>query len=435
MRSYTHSIELLYSLEKYGLKFGLEGISKLLDPLGNPHFRFPSIHIAGTNGKGSTASMIAAIFTAAGYRTGLYTSPHLVSLRERIRIDGKPIPERDVAEVTSRLERSIRGQQPTFFEATTALGFAWLAEKGVDIAIIETGLGGRLDSTNVVRPIVSVITTIGLEHTEILGNTLEKIALEKAGIIKKRVPCVTGVDDRKSLGMIRRACKQQSAPLVTLKSLDATIRHESLKGSVFDLLVGKSRHKNLKISLAGRFQIRNAALAIATIEQVNKSAKFQLSERSMRSGLSKIQELAGLTGRLDLIQQKPPVILDVAHNADGVTQLVAALRHLGIENLIIVFGVMKDKDHVAMVRSLEPIAVEVIAVAAQTERSRSASDVAALFTKRDLRVSAALSVSEGVRLAIQRGSQRMPILVTGSHYVVGEALQYLAAKKNLTITR
>jgi dihydrofolate synthase/folylpolyglutamate synthase len=200
-------------------------------------------------------------------------------------------------------------------------------------------------------------------------------------------------------------------------------------------MVGKSRHKNLKISLAGRFQIRNAALAIATIEQVNKSAKFQLSERSIRSGLSKIQELAGLTGRLSLIQQKPPVILDVAHNPDGVTQLVAALRRLGIENPIIVFGVMKDKDHEAMVRSLEPIAVEVIAVAPQTERSRSASDVAALFTKRGLRVSAALSVSEGVRLAIQRGSQRMPILVTGSHYVVGEALQYLATKKNLTITR
>jgi len=280
-----------------------------------------------------------------------------------------------------------------------------------------------------------VITTIGLEHTEILGNTLEKIALEKAGIIKKRVPCVTGVDDRKPLGVIKRACKEQGAPLVTLNDLSATVRHESLKGSVLDLMVGKSRHKNLKISLAGRFQIRNAALAIATIEQVNKSAKFQLSERSIRSGLSKIQELAGLTGRLSLIQQKPPVILDVAHNPDGVTQLVAALRRLGIENPIIVFGVMKDKDHEAMVRRLEPIAVEVIAVAAQTERSRSASDVAALFTKRGLRVSAALSVSEGVRLAIQRGSQRMPILVTGSHYVVGEALQYLATKKNLTITR
>jgi len=417
------------------MKFGLEGISKLLDPLGNPHFRFPSIHIAGTNGKGSTASMIAAIFTAAGYRTGLYTSPHLVSFRERIRIDGKPIPERDVAEVMSRLERAIRRQRPTFFEATTALGFAWLAEKDVDIAIIETGLGGRLDSTNVVQPIVSVITTIGLEHTEILGNTLEKIALEKAGIIKKRVPCVTGVDDRKPLGVIRRACKEQGAPLVTLNDLSVTARHESLKGSVFDLMVGKSRHKNLKISLAGRFQIRNAALAIATIEQVNKSAKFQLSERSIRSGLSKIQELAGLTGRLSLIQQKPPVILDVAHNPDGVIQLVAALRRLGIENPIIVFGVMRDKDHEAMVRSLEPIAVEVIAVAAQTERSRSASDVAAMFTKRGLRVSAALSVSEGVRLAIQRSSQRMPILVTGSHYVVGEALQYLATKKNLTITR
>ena len=416
------------------MKFGLEGISKLLDALGNPHLRFPSIHIAGTNGKGSTASMLAAVFTAAGYRTGLYTSPHLVSFRERIRIDGKPIPQRAVAELMSRLGRYIRKQRPTFFEATTALGFAWFAKQAVDIAIIETGLGGRLDSTNVVRPIVSVITSIGLEHTDILGDTIEKIAMEKAGIIKKGIPCVTAVDDRQALGVLKQVCKERRAPLVTLGGHTVAVRNESLKGTIVHLKVGKSRYESLNISLPGRFQIRNAALALATIDQVSNASEFRLSDRSIRAGLSKIQDLTGLAGRLSLIQQKPPIIVDVAHNPDGMIQLVAALKRLGIKDLVLVFGVMKDKDQVAMVRSVEPIAAEVIAVAARTERSRSASDVAAAFTKGKIKVSAALSVSEGVRLAIQHSSQRTPILVTGSHYVVGEALEYLTTKKNLTIS-
>ncbi|MBM4160966.1 MAG: bifunctional folylpolyglutamate synthase/dihydrofolate synthase [Ignavibacteria bacterium] len=411
------------------MKFGLEGVSRLLGVLDDPHQRFPSIHIAGTNGKGSTASMLAAIFSSAGYRTGLYTSPHLVDFTERIRIDGKSIPRRAVAELTNRLRRHILRHKPTFFEATTAIAFAWFAEKKVDIAIIETGLGGRLDSTNVITPLASVITTIGYEHTDILGNTIAKIAWEKAGIVKKGVPCVTGVEDRTALRVLRKVCREKGAHLHPLGKLRVSLRSESLKGSTVDVNAEGLRYKNLKISLPGRFQIRNTALALSTAGVVGKGGAFAVSESAIRKGLSTIQACTGLEARLSLVREKPRIVLDVAHNPDGIEKLVAALKTLGIKEVVLVFGVMKDKDHVAMLQYLESITREVIAVAARTERSRSASDVAASVSNPRIGVRAALSVGEGVRLAIHQASPRRPILITGSHYVVGEALEFLRAKR------
>ena len=412
------------------MKFGLEGISRLLEVLDNPHERFPSIHIAGTNGKGSTASMLAAMFSSAGYRTGLYTSPHLVDFTERIRIDGRSIPRRAVAELTGKLRRHILRHQPTFFEATTAIAFAWFAEKKVDIAIIETGLGGRLDSTNVVTPLVSVITSIGYEHTDILGRTIGKIAWEKAGIVKKGVPCVTGVEDPTALRVLRQVCRERNAPLHPLEKLRVSVHSESLKGTTVDVKAEGVRYKNLKLSLPGRFQIRNAALALRTAGVVGKGGAFEISERAIRAGLRTVQALTGLEGRLGLIQEKPRIVLDVAHNPDGVGKLVVALKALAIKEVVLVFGVMKDKDHVAMLQLLEPLTREVIAVAARTERSRSASDVAASVSNPRIGVRAALSVAEGVRLAIHRASPGRTILVTGSHYVVGEALEILRAKRS-----
>ncbi len=429
MLTYPESLRLLLSLERLGMKFGLEGITRLLSALGDPHKTFPTIHIAGTNGKGSVASMLAAIFKAAGYKTGLYTSPHLVSFEERIRIDGRPISQKAVAAIVTKLRPLIRKHRPTFFEATTALAFKHFAEEVVDIAIVETGLGGRLDSTNVLRPLVSIITTVSLEHTEILGNSIEDIAGEKAGIVKKNTVCITGIRNIKALKILRNVCKAQNAPLSIATNYRLKVRKSSLEGSLLDIDVGELSFKQLSVSLPGHFQFGNLALVLQTVNQVHKMGEYALGEDAVREGLAHVQELSGLTGRLTTVLEKPLVVVDVAHNAEAMAQLVDTLRRLGKKRVTVVFGVMRDKDCAAMVRHLASITEQAIAVAARSERSRSASDVAAAFADEGCSVRAALSVQEGVHLALETAPKKGLILVTGSHFVVGEALPVLTRKK------
>jgi dihydrofolate synthase / folylpolyglutamate synthase len=411
------------------MKFGLDGITRLLRVLGNPHGDFPTVHIAGTNGKGSVASMLASIFTAAGYKTGLYTSPHLVKFEERIRIDGKPISQKAIAEITSKLSASLQRHKPTFFEATTALAFRYFADKKVDIAIVETGLGGRLDSTNVVRPIVSIITGIGLEHTEILGDSIADIAREKAGIVKKNTPCVTGVRDSIALKVIRKACKDAHAPLSIADVDTVKEKKSSLGGTIIDAKIGIATLKGVTLSLAGEYQLGNLAIVLETVNQIRKMGTFDLSDEAVREGLAHVQEHSGLRGRLTTVMEKPKVLIDVAHNSDALSRLVGSLKRLGLKRLTVVFGVMKDKDHSAMIRSLAPVTDHAIAVAARSQRSRSASDVAASFAAEGCSVRAALSVQEGVSLALETVPKDGIILVTGSHYVVGEALPAFDGKR------
>jgi dihydrofolate synthase/folylpolyglutamate synthase len=411
------------------MKFGLEGISRLLKELKNPHRKFPSVHIAGTNGKGSTASMLAAILTAAGYKTGLYTSPHLVNFEERIRIGGNVIPRKAVARITSRLQASIKKYQPTFFEATTAIAFAYFAEQEVDIAVIETGLGGRLDSTNVLRPLVSVITNIGLEHTEILGDSIEKIAFEKGGIVKGGTPCVTGIADTRALRVLKRICRQNQAPLILGTRYRARVREANLSGTVVDFTLGKTTFRQLRISLAGQYQIGNLGVALTTVQTLKSISRFAIGEEAIRAGLSAIQQVSGLSGRLAVLRESPLIIADVAHNSDAMRNLCDTWKRLKKEKPIVVFGVVRDKDYSSMVHDLARIADQAIAVAARTSRSRPASDVAAAFQREKCRTRATLSVDEGIRLAIQLAGNDGTILVTGSHFVVGEAMAALGRKR------
>jgi dihydrofolate synthase / folylpolyglutamate synthase len=411
------------------MKFGLDGISRLLKELNNPHRKFPSVHVAGTNGKGSTASMLAAILTAAGYKVGLYTSPHLVNFEERIRIGGRVIPRKTVAQLTNRLQASIKKRQPTFFEATTAIAFAYFAEQEVDIAIIETGLGGRLDSTNVLRPLVSVITNVGLEHTEILGDSIEKIAFEKGGIIKRGTPCVTGISETRALRVLKRLCKQNHAPLIPGTRYRARVRESDLSGMLLDFTIGKTALKKLQLSLAGQYQIVNLGVALAAVQSLKDVSQLAIGEGAIRAGLAAVQQLTGLSGRLTVVQEHPLVIADVAHNSDAIRNLCDTWKRLRKERPIVVFGVVKDKNYSAMVHDLARIAGQAVAVAAHTVRSRPASDVAAAFEKEKCRTRAALSVEEGIRLAIQFAGNDGTILVTGSHFVVGEAMEALGRKR------
>lgn len=373
--------------------------------------------------------MLAAVLTSAGYRTGLYTSPHLVRFEERIRIDGKPITKAAVIRHTSRLKKSILTQHPTFFEATTALAFAYFAQQEVDIAVVEAGLGGRLDSTNVLRPVVSIITNVGLDHTEILGESVGKIALEKAGIIKRGRPCVTGTEDRAALAVIKRVGRKQKAAIITATDYSVDVHSSGLEGSTLDFAGGRVTRKNLRLSLPGQHQVKNLAVVLTALEVLRASGNFNISEEAEREGLSNVQRLTGLTGRLSIIGEQPRILADVAHNADAVKVLVEALRGFKLGKMVTVFGVLKDKEYLPMVHDLASLSEDVVAVAPSSDRARSASDVAAAFQREGSRVRAALSVEAGVALALDLAGGRGTILITGSHYVVGEALSALSRKR------
>ena len=416
------------------MKFGLQGIRTLLACLDHPEKQFASIHIAGTNGKGSTASMIAAMLTAAGYKTGLYTSPHLVSFNERIRIDGKAISSRALVRLMSEIIPEVQLHKNTFFEVATALAFKYFADAKVDIAVVETGLGGRLDATNVLQPFISVITTIGLEHTQILGTSLEKIAFEKGGIIKAGIPCVTGVRSQKALYVLMSICKKNKSRLVRVHSDDIHIRRSSLDGLLVDFYAAGEKIRNVCVALAGRHQARNALLALQTIKIAAQQSNFTVGEKAIREGLCNIQHYAGIQARLSIVQKNPLVIADVAHNPDGIRVLSASLQHLRLRKFHIVFGLMQDKNFPAILSTLRQIAQSVFVVQAQTERSRTTPELAQGFRRIGVPVKEFLHVSDGVSSALKQ-RDGVPILITGSHFVVGEAIAFLRKEKYLTINQ
>jgi dihydrofolate synthase/folylpolyglutamate synthase len=412
----------------------LRGIHSLLNSLDHPEKRFASIHIAGTNGKGSTASMIAAIFTAAGYKTGLYTSPHLVKFNERIRINGKPISSKTVARLTSVFYPEVAKNKNTFFEAVTAMAFKHFAESEVDVAIIETGLGGRLDATNVLQPLVSVITTIGLEHTYILGNKIEEIAFEKGGIIKKGLPCVTGVASLKALRVLKKTCVQNKSQLIQVNPKQIHIRNSSLRGLSVDFVVAGKQLKRVKVSLAGVHQAMNALMAINTIEIAAQRTDFEINEKAIRDGLRNIQKYSGIQARLSIVRRNPLVLADVAHNPEAVRKLCDSIEQLNIGKIHILFGLMLDKNFTAIISALRKIARSAYIVEAHTQRSRSAAELAKEFRRFGVVVKEFGDVASGIKSALQQGDG-VPILITGSHFVVGEALASFRREKYLTINQ
>jgi len=416
------------------MKFGLRGIRILLTSLDHPEEHFSSIHIAGTNGKGSTASMIAAICTAAGYRTGLYTSPHLVSFNERIRINGKSISSKAVARLTTVIGPAIERNNCTFFEAVTAIAFKYFAESQVEIAIVETGLGGRLDATNVLRPLVSVITTIGLEHTQILGSSLEKIAFEKGGIIKKGVPCVAGVKSQKGIRVLRNICVQKKSQLMRMQPKNILVRQSSLDGLFVDFCIAGKTFRNVRVVLAGKHQAMNALLAINTVECAAQRSNFKVNEKAIREGLGHIRRFSGIHARLSVIQRNPLVLADVAHNPDAMIVLCASLRRLHLGKIHVVFGLMQDKNYRAIITTLRQVAKSVFVVEARTDRSRSAVELAQEVRRVGVPVKEFHNVNDGVSSAL-RQCDGIPILITGSHFVVGEAIAFLNKEKYLTINQ
>ncbi len=404
------------------MKLGLRNIRELLRSAANPHEQFSSVHIAGTNGKGSTSSMIAAVLTAGGYKVGLYTSPHLVRFNERIRINGVMISDRDLARYAKMFRPKIDSLNATFFEATTAIAFKYFADAKIDIGIIETGLGGRLDATNVLAPEISVITSIGKDHTEHLGRSLRKIASEKGGIIKRGVVCVSGVKSRSALKELKKISKQRISPFINVNqatSLQSSI--EEGQTQICTIKTRRSSYSNLRLPLLGDFQTQNARVAIVALEQLS-SKGFAISPASLRNGFRKIRLLTGIRGRFESLHSNPTIILDVGHNPDGISAVVAELQRHRYRRLLLVFGVMKDKNYELMIRFLSTLNPVVFAVRPGMDRALLPESIAELFQRRNCAAQAYHPLADGVRLAMRIQEKNDLLLVCGSHYVAGEAL-------------
>jgi dihydrofolate synthase/folylpolyglutamate synthase len=426
-KAYQETIDYLYALQKHGIKLALSNSVKLMALMGEPHRKFRSVHVAGTNGKGSTSLFIAAMLRAAGFRVGLYTSPHLVSFTERIRIDNTLITEERVVELAARLRDASRtaagpdetfALNPTFFEVATAMAFTYFAEEGVDLAVIEVGMGGRLDSTNVITPLVSVITNIELEHTEFLGTTLAQIAGEKAGIIKRGVPVVTGAAQQEVLAVIDREAAVHDAEVYRLSRDFMPTHGGSSLEQVFDYSGIKRAYEKVRINMLGRHQVDNACLALATIECL-RGAGIPVAEAAIRSGL----EQARWEGRMELVALKPDIYLDGAHNPASARILAATVREMrtAYQRLVLIIGILGDKDYHGILSALASLADHVVVTKPGYSRAMDVLKLASEIRKLHGSVEIAETVEEAIAAACKAASPKDLVLITGSLYVVGEA--------------
>ncbi|MCX7991602.1 MAG: bifunctional folylpolyglutamate synthase/dihydrofolate synthase [Proteobacteria bacterium] len=410
----------LYSLEKYGILLGLENIEIILSLIGNPEKKLKTVHIVGTNGKGSTASFLSKILMSGGYKVGVYTSPHLIKFNERIKINNRLISDKDIEKIAfhikEQIDKSKHKERPyTFFEVTTALAFKYFYEKKVDIAVIEAGLGGRLDATNVLNPFLTIITNVGLEHKEFLGDTLEKIAFEKGSVIKKSTPVITAVEESGPLQVISNIADERQAPLFVL-GRDFNFQRKNL--FEFDYHGIKKKLKNLKLkNLIGINQFKNASLALAGVEILTNKG-FKLSLESIKSGISN----ATWEGRFEIIRKRPPFIIDGAHNPHGVKALIENINHFYPDKrFIFILNVLKDKDIHEMIDSIIPYATNIYLCPNKNDRSYSAVELRNLFANKE-----PFLVFDDIPSAIDFAfSKRLPTIFTGSLYGIGEAKEYL----------
>jgi dihydrofolate synthase / folylpolyglutamate synthase len=432
-RSYQEFVDWLYGLQRFGIKLGLEKISLLLESLGNPHERYPVIHIAGTNGKGSVASMIAAVLQSHGLKTGLYTSPHLIRFSERIKINGEEISEESVVDYSGRIQKWVDELRATFFEATTAIAMQYFADNEVDVAIIETGLGGRFDATNVVIPVLSVITSVGLEHQKYLGRTLVRIAYEKGGIIKDGVPVVSGVQSARAVEVLREIASYCKSELIEVNPhATALLQESNLDKSVVDMYFRDAKqHENIIIGLPGLFQIQNALIAVRALDVLRgKSGKrkrvWDISDDQIRHGLAQVRELTGIKGRMQLLKNETGMwLLDVAHNPGAIRELVRSLSEMGYRDIPIVFGALNDKDVKSMIRTLSKIARVMYFVEPRNERAVPPDELRRMAYDIFFPIVECGNIANGINMAGSRSNKSDLLLVTGSHFVVGEALEFL----------
>ena len=424
--NYMQAVAFLYGLRESRVKLRLEHTRELLSMLGNPESKLRFVHVAGTNGKGSVCAMVSSVLRSEGYRTGLFISPHLNRFEERISVDGRLIEGEDVVALVERVkpfveEMKSKGMGPTFFEVVTAMALSYFADKNADIVVLEVGLGGRLDATNVVEPVVSVITNVALDHQRLLGNSIREIAGEKAGIVKRDGILVTGAEGN-SLDVIREECAKNNSELLLIGE---DIRYEKMNsdnGGQRFRLNGICDYGELRISLLGEHQLFNAAVAVGAIEALRKRG-VHVDERSVRRGLEEVT----WPGRLEIVRKEPLVILDGAHNPAGIRALKNCMEGFDYGRLILVIGISKGKDVQGMVQEVSPLADSVI-VTRFEGNSTEPELIAEEFKSVGMDVVIKNKIPNAVSHAMDKARDGDLVLITGSLFAVGEARKFLLGK-------
>ena len=415
VHSYPAAEKYILSREFFGMKLGLENIRAFLEILGNPQNNYLTIHISGTNGKGSSASMIAEILKRQGYKTGLFTSPHLISLRERARVNGRLIPKRSVAAFIDRNRKLLSEKKLSFFELITAMSLDYFSRAKVDIAVIETGLGGRLDATNVLEPILTITTDISRDHMEILGSSITKIAKEKAGIIKKSVPHLIGILPDSAKKLMKEQCKKQHAPFYTLTNRDVTFHNEILS---LDYKADPFKFKNLTPSLVGTHQLKNAALVIKAMSIVKKR-HLKITKKAVIEGIQNTE----WRGRFQIkeMKNKPTHIFDVSHNVKGVTAFVESFKiKYKNQKAFVLTGFVKRKEHQKMFNLLSEISHSYALIPLSTKRTTDINEMISEINFKSIPHRKFGRLETAYKYIVKQSGSDDIIVVIGSHYLVGE---------------
>ncbi len=410
--SYHEAITFLYSLERFGILLGLDNIRLLLEKLDNPQYRFPVVHVAGSNGKGSTASFITGILREAGLKTALYTSPHLNDFRERIRLNGSLVTKEALVGSTEKVRKLYDPERTTFFEFTTAVAFDCMAQARPDVAVIEVGLGGRLDATNTVQPLVTVITDISREHEDYLGTGLAAIAREKAGIIKKGIPLVTGASRKEARSVILQVAKDRQAPV---KEFGRDFKGMRNGNERFSYCSASLTLEELAPTMAGSYQIKNASLAIAAIEEL-RALGYPITEEALRAGIAGTR----FPGRFELLRKEPDVVIDGAHTVEGMRLLKSTVRRIfpGKRPLLLM-GMLGDKDFEKLTGIIAPLGKKAICVKPQGDRALDPERLAAEVRRFGIPATTTPSVEEGFAKLMEEASRDDLILAAGSLYMIG----------------
>lgn len=419
--AYLHALPSFVTQGAEAFAPGLERIEALMQVMGHPHLKYPVVHIAGTNGKGSTASFLASIAFSLGKKVGLHTSPHLFHLAERLRVNGKPASEQWLAEQVSIFQKDFDRIGVSFFEATVALSLLCFSHEAVDLAVIEVGLGGRLDATNIVEPDLTIITSVGLDHTDILGETLEEIAAEKAGIIKPAIPVISGVERAEAEAIIRTVADQHNAPFHSID--DETSWHPSVE---IHQRYRKARtplrdYPDLQIGLPGRHQYKNAMLALRGAELLFPEATRDV--QCVKKGLGEVVVHSGLRGRIEVCREEPMVVLDVGHNPDGLCEALAFMKealYAKDGHLYVAFGCMRDKDVKTMSGMLAAARARVLVLPVSSARAMNPAELSLILKHDGVAHEIVHDAHHTLDLFYKRATPEDGLLVTGSHLVVAQ---------------
>lgn len=406
-------------------KPGLDNIKRLLAALHQPQNKYPSVHIAGTNGKGSTSHMIAAVLQASGLKVGLYTSPHYVDFKERMKINGQLISESAVLDFVNYHYQLMETIQPSYFELTVAMAFDYFAQQSVDVAVIETGLGGRLDSTNVVDPLISVITNIGYDHMDVLGDTLPEIAREKAGIIKPNKPVVVGVTHPETKAVFQQTAERNTAPIYFAdQQLEIQLNSEQMGQMNLEVMY-KNEHlfSDLQVDLAGAYQLQNLRTAIQALLLLRKD--FSLPEKAFRVGFCQLKQLTYFIGRWQILDQQPTIITDSGHNVDGVSLAMEQLRSYAYQKLHLIIGFSQGKDHAALLKLL-PANAQIYWTQPSLPRALPVSDLMTLVKNENLAGTAYPNVKSALEAAQNIADPKDLIFIGGSSFIVADVLALFA---------